>query len=123
MTRLKQTSNGEDKNMSSHKARRSWVFKSKKANEGSQEIEESSVNAEKTEPLKQLPSQEREILERQLYVPEASVNYISLYRYASRKDLAIIIFGCICAIIGGALLPMFTVSINIILFFFAVINR
>lgn len=100
--------------MSAHKGRRSWVFRSKKANEGLQETEESSVNAEKTEPLKQLPSQEREVLERQLYVPEASVNYLSLYRYASRKDLAIIIFGCICAIIGGALLPMFTVSINIV---------
>ena len=114
MTKLKPSRNGEDGKMSTHKSRRSWGFRSKKANGDLQVTEKSSVGAEKIEPLKQLQSQEREILERQLYVPEASVNYISLYRYASRKDLVVIIFGCICAIIGGALLPMFTVSYNII---------
>ena len=113
MARLQTSRNNEDEKLFAHKHRRSWRFGSKKANRDVQESEKPSDDVEKTEPLKQLPSHEREILERQLSVTEASVNYISVYRYASRKDLAIIIFGSICAIIGGALLPMFTVSYNI----------
>ena len=104
---------GEPEKAPAGRKHRSWGFGSKNVNGGISEGEKSGVEEERTDPLQQLPDHEREILERQIHVPEAPVNYISLYRYASRRDLAIIIFGGICAIVGGALLPMFTVSYNI----------
>ena len=57
-----------------------------------------------------LPPHERDIVKRQLDLPVVKVNFFTLFRYASRNDLAIIVVSCICAIAGGAVLPLMTVS-------------
>lgn len=61
------------------------------------------------EALAHLPEHERAILRTQLQIPETSINYFTLYRYATRNDLIIIAIGSFCAIIGGALQPLMTV--------------
>lgn len=57
-----------------------------------------------------LPPHEKEIVKRQLDIPEVKVTFITLYRYATRNDLIIIAISCICAIAGGAVMPLMTVS-------------
>lgn len=57
-----------------------------------------------------LPPHEREILKRQLDIPEVKVTFKTLYRYATRNDLIIIVISSICAIAGGAVMPLMTVS-------------
>lgn len=58
-----------------------------------------------------LPEHERDIVRRQLEIPPVKVTFITLYRYATRNDLIIIAISAICAIIGGAVMPLMTVSI------------
>ena len=59
-----------------------------------------------------LPEHEREILKRQLDIPPISVSFKTLFRYATRNDQMIIFVSAICAIAGGAALPLMTVSYN-----------
>lgn len=59
-----------------------------------------------------LPSHEKEIVKRQLDIPEVKVTFRTLYRYATRNDLIIIIVSCICAIAGGAVMPLMTVRLS-----------
>lgn len=61
-----------------------------------------------------LPPHEKEIVKRQLDIPEVKVTYRTLYRYATRNDLIIIFISTICAIAGGAVMPLMTVS-NLVL--------
>ncbi|KAF6241656.1 hypothetical protein HO173_000367 [Letharia columbiana] len=56
-----------------------------------------------------LPPHEKEIVKRQLDIPEVTVTFKTLYRYATRNDLIIIAVSSICAIAGGAVLPLMTV--------------
>lgn len=56
-----------------------------------------------------LPEHEKEIVKRQLDIPPVTVNYKTLYRYATRNDLLIIVISSICAIAGGAVMPLMTV--------------
>lgn len=56
-----------------------------------------------------LPPKEREIVKKQLHIPDVPVTYWTLYRYATKLDLAIIFISTICAIAGGAALPLMTV--------------
>lgn len=56
-----------------------------------------------------LPPHEKEIVKRQLDIPEVKVTFKTLYRYATRNDLIIIAISCICAIAGGAVMPLMTV--------------
>jgi len=58
-----------------------------------------------------LPPHEREIVKRQLDIPNVKVTYATLFRYATRNDIIIIVISCICAILGGAVMPLMTVSI------------
>lgn len=58
---------------------------------------------------KHLPSDEAEVLRRQVVSPEVKQGVAVLYRYASRNDIIIIIISSICAIAGGAALPLMTV--------------
>ncbi len=60
-----------------------------------------------------LPPHEKEIVRRQLDIPEVKVTFRTLYRYATRNDLIIIVISCICAIAGGAVMPLMTVRIHI----------
>ena len=59
-----------------------------------------------------LPLHEREIVKRQLDIPSVTVTYRTLYRYATRNDLLIVVISSICAIIGGAVMPLMTVSFS-----------
>lgn len=59
--------------------------------------------------LSHLPEHEQAIIKRQLEVPPAKVTFITLYRYATRIDLIIIIISVICAIAAGAPVPLMTV--------------
>ena len=57
-----------------------------------------------------LPDHEKDIVRKQLDIPEVSVTFKTLFRYATRNDLIIIVISCICAIAGGAVMPLMTVS-------------
>lgn len=57
-----------------------------------------------------LPPHEKEVVKRQLDMPEVKVTFKTLYRYATRVDLIIIAVSLICAIAGGAVMPLMTVS-------------
>lgn len=56
-----------------------------------------------------LPSHEKEIVKKQLEIPPIAVNFKTLYRYATRNDLIIIVISAIAAIGGGAVMPLMTV--------------
>lgn len=62
------------------------------------------------DPFKHLPDHERAILKRQIDVPEVKIGYFSLYRYATKMDLTILVIASICAIAAGAAMPLMTVS-------------
>lgn len=49
---------------------------------------------------------EEKALEQQIAIPEVEVGVRSLYRYATKSDMVIIFTGGICAIVGGAALPL-----------------
>lgn len=53
-----------------------------------------------------------DILERQIRMPTPKVGYFQIYRYASRWDWALLVLGGLCAIGGGAALPLFTVCLS-----------
>lgn len=57
-----------------------------------------------------LPEQEKQVLKIQLDSPTVKVSFFGLYRYANAWDWVIIFVSAICAIAGGAALPLFTVS-------------
>ena len=59
--------------------------------------------------LSRLPEHEQAIIKRQLEVTPVKATFITLYRYATRNDLSMIIISAICAIAGGAPLPLMTV--------------
>lgn len=61
------------------------------------------------DPFKHLPEHERVILKRQLDLPATKVNYMTLYRYATRNDKVVLVIASLAAIIGGALMPLMTV--------------
>lgn len=64
---------------------------------------------EEVDELAHLPAHEREILHRQLHVPDVKLNFFSLYRYATTNDKLFIALGAFTAIVGGALMPMMTI--------------
>lgn len=67
--------------------------------------------SEKTRNSAQLLNEdEKAIIEDQLHIPEVKVGYFSLYRYANKKEIAIMLVSSIAAIAAGAVLPLMTVS-------------
>ena len=56
-----------------------------------------------------LPDHEKEIIKKQLVVPEVKVNYRTLYRYATRNDMIIVGVSIVMAIAGGSVMPLMTV--------------
>ncbi|KAI7975509.1 hypothetical protein EIK77_005875 [Talaromyces pinophilus] len=70
---------------------------------------ESADSSELDAVLKELPEDERRVIQAQLDSPTVQVNYFSLYRYATTNDFVIIAISIVCAIAGGAALPLFTV--------------
>lgn len=65
------------------------------------------------DPFRHLPEHERAILKRQTDVPEVNVSYITLYRYATKMDILILVVSAISAIAAGAAMPLMTVSTNL----------
>lgn len=57
-----------------------------------------------------LPPHEREIVKKQLANPSVTVTYKTLFRYATRNDIIIILISTLCAIAGGSVQPLMTVS-------------
>ena len=56
-----------------------------------------------------LPEHEQVTLKRQLDIPDVTVTYRTLYRYATRWDLVILCISTLSSVISGALLPLMTV--------------
>ncbi|MCJ1472803.1 GTPase-activating protein [Lambiella insularis] len=56
-----------------------------------------------------LPEHEREVIKRQLDLPPIKTTYADLYRYATRNDLLILALSSLCAIVGGAVMPLMTI--------------
>ncbi|KAF2194218.1 ATP-binding cassette transporter ABC4 [Zopfia rhizophila CBS 207.26] len=67
------------------------------------------VEEDRIDPLEQLPEEERQVLKRQLDQPVVNITWITLYRYATKVDLAIIAVSAFCSIASGALMPLMTV--------------
>ena len=61
------------------------------------------------EAPKIVPSNEREILERQLSLAPVKGSYIALYRYMTKIDAFILAASVFCAVISGAIMPLMTV--------------
>jgi ATP-binding cassette subfamily B (MDR/TAP) protein 1 len=59
--------------------------------------------------LAHLSENEREIIRRQIEVPNLPVTFFKLYRFSTTNDLILIAIGCITSIVGGAILPMMTI--------------
>ena len=73
---------------------------------------DSKVVAVKPDPevaLEHLPPHEREIIKRQLDVPDVKVGYLTLFRYATGKDLFVLAAASLCAVAGGVVMPLMTV--------------
>ena len=62
------------------------------------------------EAYEHLPPHEREIVKKQLEIPSVTVTYKTLFRYATRNDILIILISALCAIAGGSVQPLMTVS-------------
>ena len=65
--------------------------------------------SEQEDPLAHLPEHERNVIKRQLEIPPVKLSYKDLYRYATRNDLLIMLVSSICAIAGGAVMPLMTI--------------
>ena len=61
------------------------------------------------EPWSHLPDHERDIVRKQLEIPPVTVTFKTLFRYATRNDLIIIMISVICSIAGGAVMPLMTI--------------
>lgn len=51
---------------------------------------------------------EKEIIERQTSAPNEKVGYFSLFRYADKKDIAIMLVATFASIVAGSCLPLMT---------------
>ncbi len=59
--------------------------------------------------LAHLPEHERMVLKKQLDAPDVKVTYKMLYRYATTWDRVFLVIAWVCAIGGGAVMPLMTV--------------
>lgn len=90
------------------------IFKKEKeepdhSDDGNNNGETAIDNLENTEnPFASLPPEEAEILEKQVKTEEPDIGYFTLYRFATKTDIALWTIGYICSIIYGAALPLFT---------------
>lgn len=57
-----------------------------------------------------LPPHERDIIKKQLDIPSVTVTYRTLFRYATRTDFIIMAISMLCALAGGSVQPLMTVS-------------
>ena len=80
------------------------------ADEKKNAVTNQSESDDKTAALENLPDEEKHILKAQLDSPSVTVTYFSLYRYADAWDYLVLLVSALCAIAGGAALPLFMVS-------------
>ncbi|KAL5051279.1 hypothetical protein BDW71DRAFT_214233 [Aspergillus fruticulosus] len=52
---------------------------------------------------------QKQVLEAQVAMPTPKVGYFKIYSYATGWDLVLLVLGAVCAVGGGAALPLFTV--------------
>jgi ATP-binding cassette subfamily B (MDR/TAP) protein 1 len=78
----------------------------------SKKPKDKTQDEEKEDPFGHLPAHEKEILHRQVDVPEVKVGYFTLYRYCTRWDWTIWVVSCFCTIAAGAAMPLMTVRIE-----------
>ncbi|KAK5993811.1 ABC multidrug transporter atrD [Cladobotryum mycophilum] len=76
---------------------------------GPQMIPETLATDTQNDHPQHLTSTQVEILQRQTSMPEKSVGIKALYRYASRKDILILLVSAICSIAAGAALPLMAI--------------
>ncbi|KAF2484720.1 multidrug resistance protein 1, 2, 3 [Neohortaea acidophila] len=73
------------------------------------EQQKQADDSEQKDPFAHLPFHEADILKRQVDIPPVKVTYFMLYRYATRNDIIIMVVSSICAIAGGAAMPLMTI--------------
>jgi ATP-binding cassette subfamily B (MDR/TAP) protein 1 len=56
-----------------------------------------------------LTTTEQRIVSAQIDAPSVKIGYFSLYRYADKKEIAIMVVSALAAIAGGVAFPMMTV--------------
>ncbi|GAB7362437.1 hypothetical protein MBLNU230_g2759t1 [Neophaeotheca triangularis] len=76
---------------------------------GSQNGGEKETQELEDDAFAHLPEHEAHVLRRQLDIPPVEVTFKGLFRYATWNDIWIILVSSICAIIGGAVLPLMTI--------------
>jgi ATP-binding cassette subfamily B (MDR/TAP) protein 1 len=79
------------------------------------ESRQREINDDPSPTLAHLTVDERIILKRQTDIPTIEVTFKMIFRYATRNDLIIMFISAICAIVGGAALPLMSVSVERIL--------
>jgi len=67
------------------------------------------VKGSDDDPYKHLSTDEAAIIKRQLDIPEVSLTYLSLFRYATFNDKFFIVTAGLAAITAGAVLPLMTI--------------
>jgi ATP-binding cassette subfamily B (MDR/TAP) protein 1 len=55
-----------------------------------------------------LSDHEKQIIDRQTDAPSVTVSYLSLFRYANKKDVLIMIAALVASIASGAVMPLMT---------------
>jgi ATP-binding cassette subfamily B (MDR/TAP) protein 1 len=70
--------------------------------------------SESDDDLSYLPENEREIIRRQIDIPDINLKFSGLYRFATVNDLLLIAIGSFCSIVGGALLPFMTILYGLV---------
>jgi len=78
-----------------------------------EKLDSKVIKVEDEDPFKHLPEHEKTILKRQTEVPEVKVGYLTLYRYATKMDIIILMISAFCAIVAGAAMPVMTVSTHL----------
>ncbi|KAJ6264894.1 ABC multidrug transporter mdr1 [Drechslerella dactyloides] len=68
-----------------------------------------AVKDEEKDPYAHLSPEEAAIIKKQVDIPESNINYFTLYRYASRGDLTILLISHAASIAAGAVLPLMTI--------------
>lgn len=94
------------------KKKKKGLFGKKSKKEEEKSSADEDEDKKKIDPFEHLPAEEAEILKRQVDVHKPKVSYTTLYRYATKKDIVILIVGYFCSIVAGAALPMFTLVVG-----------
>ncbi|KAF2719584.1 ABC multidrug transporter Mdr1 [Polychaeton citri CBS 116435] len=79
------------------------------AQPGQDEKDVDDSDSDDNDVFAHLPEHEAAVLRRQLDIPPVKVSFAGLFRYSTRNDWIIMAISAICAIAGGAALPLMTI--------------